>query len=470
MTGLWTAQEAAAATGGKAWGDWTVAGVSIDSRTVRSQDMFVALAGPSFDGHDFAGAALTAGAAAVMVHRQPHGVPASAPLITVRDTLDGLRALGRAARRRSGARVVGVTGSVGKTGTKEMLRIALAPQGPTHASEGSLNNHWGLPLSLARMPRETRFGIFEMGMNHPGEIAPLSRLAQPHVAVVTTIDAVHTEFFDSLEAIADAKAEIFLGMDDGGLAILNRDNGQYERLTEAARACGLRTASFGGHELADGRLLDIALEAAGSIVTAALNGVEVTYRLNIPGLHWATNSLAVLLAAAETGADVPAAAAALAAMRAPKGRGERHRLAVAGGNVELIDDSYNASPASMRAAITVLAAARPGAGGRRIAVLGDMLELGARSSDLHVALAEPLSAAGIDLVFAAGPRMAELFRSLPAAMRGADVATAAELTPRLREALRPGDVVLVKGSAGSRMGMVVRNLLQPAGASGATSS
>lgn len=470
MTALWTRDEAIAATGGTGQGEWRASGISIDSRSISAGDLFVALAGPHFDGHDFVAAAVAAGAAAAMVHRLPADMPERQALLMVADTLEGLRALGREARRRTAARIAGVTGSVGKTGSKEMLRTALAPQGATHASLGSLNNHWGLPLSLARMARDTRFGIFEMGMNHSGEIAPLSRLARPHVAIITTIAPVHTEFFGSLDAIADAKAEIFLGMDDGGLAILNRDIDQYGRLADAARACGLRTASFGSHPDADARLVDIALEPAGSGITAALRGRPMTYRLNVPGRHWAVNSLAVLLAAEEMGADVPAAAAALAAMRPPKGRGERHQVAVSGGNLELIDESYNASPASMQAAFAVLGAARPADGGRRIAVLGDMLELGPRSVDLHMSLLEGLVAAGVDLVFAAGPAMAELHGALPAAMRGGHAPTSAELAPLVRAGVRAGDVVMVKGSAGSRMGVVVRDLLQSSGADRAAAS
>jgi UDP-N-acetylmuramoyl-tripeptide--D-alanyl-D-alanine ligase len=460
MTALWSAAEAAAATGGRSSRPWQATGVSIDSRTVAAGDLFVALAGPNFDGHDFVADALAKGAAAALVSRPPPGVADDAPLLSVADTQAALEALGAASRARTEAHIVGVTGSVGKTGTKEALRRAFERQSPTFASAGSLNNQWGVPLSLARMPRETAFGVFEMGMNHPGEIDALSRLVRPHVAVITTIEPAHLGFFPSVEAIADAKAEIFNGMDAHGAAVLNRDNPHFARLADAARARGLaRILGFGAHADAAARLVDCHLYATASAVTASVMGEIVDYCVAIPGRHWVMNSLAVLAAVKAAGGDIAAAASAMSSLTALAGRGRRHTLAVAGGSAELIDESYNASPASMRAAFAVLAAIVPGPGGRRIAVLGDMLELGDDSARLHAALAEPLVEARVDLVFTVGREMRALHDSLPVERRGAHAATAAEMAEVVAERLRPGDVITVKGSFGSRMGEVVKHLL-----------
>jgi UDP-N-acetylmuramoyl-tripeptide--D-alanyl-D-alanine ligase len=460
MTPLWTASEAAVATGGRNMRDWSATGVSIDSRTIASGDLFVALAGPNFDGHDFVKDALAKGAAAAMVARVPAGVAEAVPLLVVADTMAALEALGRASRHRTGAQIVGVTGSVGKTGTKEALRRAFERQGATFASVGSLNNQWGVPLSLARMPRETAFGVFEMGMNHAGEIDALSRLVEPHVAVITTVEPVHLGHFPSVEAIADAKAEIFAGMALSGAAVLNRDNPYFERLAAAARARGIRRIlGFGTHPDAQVKLIDSHLYATASAITASVMGEIVDYCIAIPGQHWVMNSLAVLGAVKAAGADVGAAAGAMSSLRPLEGRGRRHPIAVAGGTAELIDESYNASPASMRAAFGVLAAMTPPKGGRRIAVLGDMLELGEEATRLHAELAQPLTDAGVTLVFAAGPMMRHLYDALPKRMRGAHAATAAALAETVSRRLRPGDIVSVKGSHGSRMGEVVKRLL-----------
>ncbi len=451
---LWTAEEVVEASGGTASAPFAATGVSIDSRTLEPGDLFVAIRGPRVDGHDFVRHALQRGAAAAVVARLTVGCEGR-PLILVADTQAALEALGSAARARSRARIAAVTGSVGKTGTKEALKLALERQGKTAASAGSLNNLWGVPLSLARMPRDAEFGVFELGMNHPGELKPLSRLVRPDVAVITTVEAVHMEFFASTAAIAEAKAEIFAGM-AGGVAVLNRDNPFFALLAARARAAGItRVIGFGADSSAEVRLLSLAGGPTGSEVLARIAGREIAYRVGVPGRHWALNTLAVLAAVGALGADVERAAAAMADLAALKGRGQRSRIAIRGGSFELIDDSYNASPASMRAAIEVLSAALPGEGGRRIAVLGDMLELGAEAKALHAALAAPLAAAGIDLVFTAGPLMAALHEALPATMRDAHAASSAELCGHLAEAVRPGDVVTVKGSLGSRMGQVV---------------
>lgn len=470
MTALWTAPEALRATGGQGPAGWEAAGVSIDSRTVARGDLFIALAGPRFDGHDFVADALRAGAAAAMVHRHPDGVAEDAPLLRVLDTLEGLRALARAARERSSAGIAAITGSVGKTGTKEMLRTALAALGPTHASSGSLNNHWGVPLSLARLPREARHAVFELGMNHAGELTPLSELVRPHVAVITTVEAAHLEFFPSVEAIADAKAEIFAGVEPGGAAVLNRDNPHFERLAAAARDRGLEVHSFGRRGRGV-RLMDARAIGDGMDVTADVGGRVMSWRLGLTGEHWAMNSLAVAATVAALGGDVATAMAALAGMKPPAGRGARHRVTLPqGGTVELIDESYNASPAAVRAALAVLGAIRPGPGGRRILVLGDMLELGAEAASLHAALAEPARAAGVDLVFTAGPLSAALHDAMPPEQRGGREADSEALASVLRESLRDGDVVMVKGSAGSRMGRIVNELLGNTGLPAGTAS
>jgi UDP-N-acetylmuramoyl-tripeptide--D-alanyl-D-alanine ligase len=459
-TPLWTADEALAATAGRPASArrpaWQASGVSIDSRTCRPGDLFVALAGPNFDGHRFVAAALRAGAAAAIVAESPADAPADADLVVVEDTDAALTGLGRFARDRTGAGIAAITGSVGKTGTKEGLACALAAFGATHATHGNLNNRWGVPLSLARMPRDSRFGVFELGMNHAGELTPLSRLVRPNIAIVTTVAAAHLEFFANLAAIADAKAEIFAGMRPDGVAILNRDNPYFARLAAAATALGIRSVvGFGEHAEAQARLDRYTAAPSGGDVVATVNGRALAYTLAMPGRHAAINSLAILAAVEALGVDAATAVAQLARWQPPPGRGARRRVGTREGDFELIDDSYNASPAAVRAAIDVLAAAQPVGNGRRIAVLGDMLELGNRAPELHAELAGPLVAYGIDLVFTAGPNMAHLVARLPSAMRGGHADNSAELTATVRDCVRAGDVVLVKGSLGSRMAVVV---------------
>ncbi len=453
--GLWSAAEIAAATGGTAHGRWTVAGVSIDSRTVTPGELFIALRGPSHDGHRFVLAALERGAAALVDHR-PVGVLPSAPLVEVEDTMAGLTALGRAGRARSAARIIAITGSVGKTGTKEALRLALAGQGTTHASVASYNNHWGVPLSLARMPRTAEYGIFELGMNAPGEIAALAALVRPQVALITTIAPAHLGAFDSVAAIAAAKAEIFTGLEPGGTAILNQDSPYFGQLKAAALAadCG-RVIGFGEAAGAAARLVEAAMGPDGSDVAMLLDGRQISYRIGAPGRHWVLNSLAVVAAAAALGAEPEAAALALAGFQAPKGRGARHRIEREDGTIELIDESYNANPTSMRAALELLRMAP----GRRLAALGDMLELGPDSAGLHVELAEPIAAVALDRVFTVGPAMRHLHSALPIAQRGVHVQQATDLAPILLGELKAGDTLLIKGSLGSRMGQLVDALL-----------
>jgi UDP-N-acetylmuramoyl-tripeptide--D-alanyl-D-alanine ligase len=453
---LWNAGAAAAATEGDAVGEWQATGVSIDTRTLEPGDLFVAIQGVASDGHDYAKPALDKGAAGVVVRRGFDGVPGDAPGVRVDDTTQALEALGRVSRDRSKAKICAVTGSVGKTGSKDALALILGRLGEVHASKGNLNNHWGLPLSLARMPLEADYAVLEMGMNHPGEIRPLSRMARPHVALITTVELVHSEYFQSIEEIADAKAEIFDGLVEGGTAVLYRDNPMFERLSAAAEKAGAGAIlSFGEHDGANFRVTETRADALGTCVQADLMGEKVTYRVGVPGRHWVINTLGVLAAAKAMGADLDVATAMLARLSPPKGRGDRTIVPVGDGELTLIDESYNASPVAVAAAIDVLAAGEPGPGGRRIAVLGDMLELGEQSDDLHRALAKPLAARHIDAVFTAGPGMGKLFDDLPREMRGGHAESSDKLAPLVTSAVRAGDVVLVKGSFGSRMGKVV---------------
>jgi len=436
-----------------------VNGISIDSRTLAKGDAFFAIKGENRDGHDFVEDALKAGAGLAVLEREQCDRFAGAPLLIVPDVLEALRDLARAARARMSAKVIAVTGSVGKTSTKEALRLALSAEGETHASIASYNNHWGVPLSLARCPAGAKYAVFEIGMNHAGEITPLTQLVRPHVGIITGIEPVHLEYFGSLEKIADAKAEIFSGIEPGGAVVLNRDNAQYERLAAAARAAHIeRVVSFGEHAAADARLMQFSLQADGSTVEARILGQSVTYKVGAPGRHLVLNSLAVLAAVSLAGADLALAALALNNLKPASGRGARTMLSVPGGNALLIDESYNANPASMRAAIALLGGAPVGKRGRRIAVLGDMLELGPAGAELHRALADTIEAAEIDLVFCSGPLMRALWEALPSRARGGYAETAAGLESTVLAAIQAGDAVMVKGSLGSRMGPIVRAL------------
>jgi len=460
MTALWTLEAMAAAMEAEKSGTLPaeIGGLSIDSRTLERGDAFFAITGDARDGHDFVAAALQAGAGLAVIARAQRTRFAGGPLLIVEDVLEALRALARAARARSKAKVIAVTGSVGKTSTKEALRLALSADGPTHVSAASYNNHWGVPLSLARCPAEVKYAVFEIGMNHAGEITPLSQLARPHIAIVTTIAPVHLEYFGSLDKIADAKAEIFAGLAPGGAAVLNRDNDQFARLAAAAKAAGARIVSFGEHAETDARLKRCALQADSSTVEADILGVPVTYKLGAPGKHLVLNSLAVLAACALAGADLALCALKLAQLEPAAGRGTRSTLSLPRGSALLIDESYNANPASMAAAIALLGQAPVGPRGRRIAVLGDMLELGSEGERLHRALAEPLAAAKIDLVYCSGPLMRTLWEALPTAVRGGYAETAAALEPAVLAAIQDGDAVMVKGSLGSKMGPIVKAL------------
>jgi len=437
-----------------------ISGLSIDSRTVSPGEAYFAIKGDVHDGHDFVAAALKAGAALAVVEvAQRDKFASDAPLLVVDDVLVGLVALAYAARARLDAQVIAITGSVGKTSTKEALRRVLDAQGPTHASTASFNNHWGVPLSLARCPASVRFAIFEIGMNHSGEIDALVKMVRPQVAVITTVEPVHLEFFAGIEAIADAKAEIFTGVEPGGAVVLNRDNSQFSRLQKHARKLGIsRIVSFGGDKESDARLLDVSLHADRSAVHASILGHDVTYKLGMPGRHMAMNSLAVLAAASLAGADLALAALSLSQIEAAAGRGARRALEVADGEATLIDESYNANPASMAAALNVLGAAAIGPQGRRIAVLGDMLELGPTSAVLHRELVDAVKANHIDLVYCCGPLMRNLWDALSTGKRGGYADSADTLESQVVGAIRAGDAIMVKGSLGSKMKTIVNVL------------
>jgi len=457
---LWTSDDANRATGGDVHPEWRATGVSINTRTIKPGDVFIAIQGPNVDGHDYVADAFEKGAAAAAVCHRPPVLDPDAPLLVVDDTMKALEDLGRCGRERlDHARVIAVTGSVGKTGTKEALKLVLSAQGKTSASEGSLNNHWGLPLSLARIPADADYAVLEMGMNHPGELTPLSEMAKPHVCVITTIAAAHAEFFKNTDEIADAKAEIFTGAKPGAIAVLNWDIPEFTRLAKAAHDAGMGSIiTFGEGVEADFRVIAYELDALGSWVSAITPVGTVTYRLGSPGKHWVMNSLCVLAAVHAAGGDVKAAAATLTELTPPSGRGERFDIRCGDDCFVLIDESYNASPASMRASMAVLGGQPVGDVGRRIAVLGDMLELGEDTPQLHADIADVLEDHSIDLVFAAGAAMEHLWNALPEHRRGHHSATSDLLADVVCRSVHPGDVVMVKGSAGVRMGHVVNAL------------
>ncbi len=463
MTPLWTAQDAEAATGGQATAHWLATGVSIDSRTISAGDLFVALRGPSHDGHDHVAAALQAGAAAAMVERRPADLPSDAPLLIVPDCQAGLEALGRAGRARLKGKVIGLTGSVGKTGTKEMLLHMLRQQGKAAATAGNLNNHLGAPLTLARMPQDTDYAVVELGMNHPGEIRPISRMTRPNVALITRIAPAHTAFFSSLAAVAAAKAEIFEGLEPEGIAVVNADDEFCGQLSLTAKQAGAATIlTFGRSPGADARLVAVDLQPDHSMVSATILGRDLTYRLGAPGQHWVLNSLGALAAIAAIGADTDGAAAALTGIRPPKGRGATESLLLPQGKVTLIDESYNASPAAMLAAFDVLTRHTPSRTGRRVAILGDMLELGDQAADAHAGLGKALANLPVAAVLTAGLETPSLIAHLRSDQRSGHWPTAKALAAEVVTKLRDGDVVLIKGSLGIGMAHVISALREAA--------
>ncbi len=457
---LWTGEELLNAMGARLAGTAPAAigGISIDTRTLQPGDAFFAIRGEARDGHDFVAGAFEKGAALAIID-EAHAADFAerGPCAIVPDVLRAMEQAGMARRAGLTAGVVAVTGSVGKTGTKEALRLVLSRQGETHAPVASYNNHWGVPLTLCRTPASVRFGVYEIGMNAPGEIEPLAKMVSPEVAIVTTVQPVHLAAFDSVEGIAREKAAIFQGLQAGGTAIVNADVAEAGLLRQLAEASPAeRIISFGEHADADVRLVACALKPDVSTVDAVVLGKPVTYRLGSPGKHIVLNSLAVLAAVEALGADLALAALALGDLKPPAGRGASQVLNAPAGSFILIDESYNGNPASMRAAIENLGRIPVAGRGRRIAVLGDMLELGARGPDLHRDLAGALSENDIDLVFACGPLMRGLYDALPARHRGAYAAEASALEPLVVDAIRAGDVLTVKGSLGSRMGPIVK--------------
>lgn len=475
MSLLWTSQDLVAAMGGRPLGLMPegVSGISIDSRGLTPGDAFFAIKGETMDGHDFATAAIKAGAAVLVVAegKLPALGRLTAPMIVVPDVLAALEKLGVAARARSRAKIIAVTGSVGKTTTKEALRHVLSSLGQVHASDKSFNNHWGVPLTLARMARDCDYAVFEIGMNHPGEIRPLVKMVRPHVAVVTVIAAAHLGFFRGLEEIAKAKAEIFEGVEPEGAALLNRDDPRSKLLDKMARAAGIaRVFGFGENARSTYRLVKCVLHADHSTMTARIGGQEVVARIGAPGRHIVQNALAVLGAVHLVGADVAKAALALGDLSAERGRGKRHVLRLHGGTFTLIDESYNANPASMKAAMALLNATPVSGEGRRIAVLGDMLELGAHSAKLHAALAELIVGTNTGMVFLGGPEMKALADILPGEIKTEYRAAGDQLKPLLLASLRPGDVVMVKSSKGIGFSKLVDALLKKFPAAGAAAS
>ena len=464
MSVLWTIADLIAATHGRPIGAMPagITGISIDSRSINPGEAFFAIKGDRVDGHDFAGLAYANGAALLVVSegKLPALGRLTAPMLVVTDVLQALVDLGCAARDRSAAKVIAVTGSVGKTTTKEMLRHSLSACGSVHASAASFNNHWGVPLTLARMPENTAYGVFEIGMNHPDEIRPLVKMVRPHVALVTTIAAAHLGNFANLDEIALAKAEIFEGLAPGGHALLNRDNEQFDVLEQAARAAGVEHIhTFGADPRAEFRLIDYVAGQRSNVLWASIGGQTLEIPMGAPGRHIAENAVAVLGAAYLAGADIETVMNALATMQPEKGRGRRYRLAINGGYFTLIDESYNANPASMRAAIALLRDTVPGEGGRRIAVLGDMLEMGEFSGQVHAELAAPLAEAGIDDVWIGGAEMVALRDALGEAARVEYRDDADAMQALVLEAVRPGDVLVVKSSKSTSFSRIVAALL-----------
>jgi UDP-N-acetylmuramoyl-tripeptide--D-alanyl-D-alanine ligase len=464
MSALWTSAEAEAATGGHSTAPWEANGVSIDTRTLQPGDLFVALKDQR-DGHDFVAQAFAKGAAAALVSRVPDGVSSDKPLLIVDDVLDALRGMGRAARARMSGKVIAVTGSVGKTGTKEMLRTALTPQGKVHAAEKSYNNHWGVPLTLARMPADTDYAVIEIGMNAPGEIAPLAKLARPHVAMVTTVAAVHLAAFRSVRGIAREKASIFEGLEPGGTAVINRDIKTYPTLLGKARRLGVNMLRFGYAGRPEFALDMVKVGEEATCVRAHHGREKLMFKLSAPGKHLAMNALGVLAAVEAAGADVAQAALALASWRSPEGRGARWMIELGpegmDGSIELIDESYNANPAAMAAAFEVMAAAQPKDGvgrvkkGRRVAFLSDMLELGEDSFKLHAGLSQIDAVKQIDVIHCAGPLMKSLHDALPRGQAGEWHPDTETMAKRVRTLVDAGDVVMAKGSLGSKAGLII---------------
>ncbi|TBD64649.1 UDP-N-acetylmuramoylalanyl-D-glutamyl-2,6-diaminopimelate--D-alanyl-D-alanine ligase [Rhizobium ruizarguesonis] len=464
MSWLWTTEDMIAAMAGRPFGTLPdgITGIAIDSRSIAPGEAFFAIKGDRVDGHDYASMAMANGASLLVVSeaRLPAMGRLTVPMIVVEDVLAALGRLGLASRERSKAQIIAVTGSVGKTTTKEMLRHVLSPSGKVHASLASFNNHWGVPLTLARMAEDTDYGVFEVGMNHPGEIRPLVAMIRPDVAIITTIAPAHLGNFRNIKEIAAAKAEIFEGLEPGGHVVLNRDNDQFNFLDRTAQSLGIEHIhSFGQDAKAEFRLAEFNGSDENSTLWLTIGGETLEVALGAPGRHIAENALAALGVVRIVGADMQKAIEALATLKPEKGRGKRHRLSIGVGSFTLIDESYNANPASMRAAIALLAASEPTGRGRRIAVLGDMLEMGEYAQKVHTDLAVPLLAAGIEHVWLAGAEIAALKESLPESVHVEYRENTGELTDYVLNSVAPGDVLMVKSSLGIGFGKIVAALL-----------
>ncbi|MCK5295311.1 MAG: UDP-N-acetylmuramoyl-tripeptide--D-alanyl-D-alanine ligase, partial [Alphaproteobacteria bacterium] len=450
-------EEAVKAVNGKISSKWDTYGVSIDSRTVKQGDLFIAIKGENFDGHEYVKQALDKGASAAMVHEIPQNVPKD-KLLVVNDTMTGLEQLGIASRNRTKARIIAVTGSMGKTSTKEMLRQVISSQAKVHANEGNLNNHWGLPLTLCRMPKDTEYAVLEMGMSSKSELLALTLMGKPDIALITSIGAAHMEFFETIEDIADAKAEIFHGLSGEKTAVLNTDMTCFDRIKNTASKTADKILTFGSSKEADIQLVEYKTKSDGIHVSASVCGNQIDFSMPVTGYHWASNSLGVLAVIKALNLSIPKALETLSSIVPPKGRGNSHIVDFDNGTIQVIDDTYNANPDSMRAAIDALEQTSIKNKGRRIAVIGDMLELGSESIKMHVSIAEYVATKQIDLVFASGTNMKAMFDALPKQKRGDFAENSKELAQKVIKAVKVNDVIMVKGSRGSRMEYVVKAL------------
>ncbi len=449
LTSTWSSQEIATALNTVSSGEWVANGISKDSRTLQPGNLFIALAGPLTDGHHYLKAAFEAGAVGAIVASLPPGISREDKrIICVSNTLKALYDLAAAARSRTQARLVAITGSFGKTSTKDTIALLLTAFGNVYASERSFNNHWGVPLTLTNLPQNAAFGVIEIGMNHRGEIAPLSELVSPHVALITNVRAMHMENLKSLENIADEKADIFRNMQPNGVVVLNHDDAMVERVFRLAKEKALTIITFGKHRLATLRLINYTINNHLAHIQADIDGKLFTYNLPVIGEHWAYNSLAILGVMEALGIDIQQAAACFKDMVLPEGRGMQHTVSVEGGSILVIDESYNAGPDSMRAAIAVLGATQPAGNGRRIAILGDMREIGEHTEEIHKSLIQDLINHHIHCVFTCGKEMGKLYNSLPKEMSISHALEACDLIPIVRNFVRAGDVYMIKGSKG----------------------
>lgn len=446
-TPLWKSDVVERVTGGVSTGHWVATGFSIDSRTVVQGDVFLCLKGPLFDGHDHVREARERGAVAAIVH---HDVDGDIPVVRVGDTYEALKALAVESRRRTKAKLIGVTGSFGKTSTKEALKLVLGHQGKVIASQRSYNNFWGVPLTLCQLPEDYDYGVIEIGMNYPNEITPLSQLVRPDVCLVTTVERMHIENCGSYEGVADAKSEIFDGMSRGAPAVLKKDNLMFERMESRAKLKGLEVITFGADPTADARLIDTKIVENRLHVKAVIGSRDLEYCVPAVGEHWAYNSLGLLSVVWLLGANVELAAASLSQFQLLDGRGAIKEIPFCDGKVIILDESYNAGPGSMIAALRTLGRLTPGERGRRIAVLGDMGELGDQSRDLHVSLKEHIMENNIDVVFATGEKMHDLYQVLEVNHQGYHNNDLEIFASEVANNIRSGDVVMVKGSRGMR--------------------